>query len=363
MATLELTDTTLGTGGSGTVTTTFNGGRIASVQGEASLTLPVTFAGAADAPTTLDPGKYGTLVLNAANQGNGAIAVPRGTVALANANGLGNATATIADGAAFESRGFTGEYEGAEEARAIPVVAIKIDIPAGVGETGSGGGYDGTAIQEFCLYEGGTWIRWPEGTTISGTGDRGTATWTPQGNGQINALIDRVVGTATAPGTGINPNGENVTYDEATSNNKWFMTDGATAANTATILLGDGGAVFDSYSFFNSDRATRFPSGWTISVRYEGDAADSWTVLDTQANQERPAANVESQHYAVTLRTTGGATTLDDVTSPASPAASRSARTSASSSTARNTPSRPTTSTRPRAWSPSVRMRRSPPMP
>ena len=253
-------------------------------------------------------------MLNAANQGNGAIAVPRGTVALANANGLGNATATIADGAAFESRGFTGEYEGAEEARAIPVVAIKIDIPAGVGETGSGGGYDGTAIQEFCLYEGGTWIRWPEGTTISGTGDRGTATWTPQGNGQINALIDRVVGTATAPGTGINPNGENVTYDEATSNNKWFMTDGATAANTATILLGDGGAVFDSYSFFNSDRATRFPSGWTISVRYEGDAADSWTVLDTQANQERPAANVESQHYAVTLRTTGGATTLDDVT-------------------------------------------------
>lgn len=314
--TLELTDTTLGTGGSGTVTTTFNGGRIASVQSEATLFLPVTFAGTADAPTTIDPGKYGTLVLNAANtaESTAAIAVPRGTLAIANANGLGNATATIADGAAFEARGFTGDYAGSGEIAPVPVVAIKIDFPAGVGETGSGGGYDGTAIQEFCLYEGGTWIRWPEGTTISGTGDRGTATWTPQGNGQINALIDRVVGTATAPGTGINPNGENVTYDEATSNNKWFMTDGATAANTATILLGGGGAVFDSYSFFNSDRATRFPSGWTISVRYEGDAADSWTVLDTQANQERPAANVESQHYAVTLRTTGGATTLDEMT-------------------------------------------------
>lgn len=313
--TLELSETSLGTGGNGTVSTTFNGGRIASVQNEASLTLPVTFAGT-DAPTTIDPGKYGTLVLNAANtaESTAAIAVPRGTLAIANANGLGNATATIADGAAFEARGFTGDYAGSGEIAPVPVVAIKIDFPAGVGETGSGGGYDGTAIQEFCLYEGGTWIRWPEGTTISGTGDRGTATWTPQGNGQINALIDRVVGTATAPGTGINPNGENVTYDEATSNNKWFMTDGATAANTATILLGGGGAVFDSYSFFNSDRATRFPSGWTISVRYEGDAADSWTVLDTQANQERPAANVESQHYAVTLRTTGGATTLDEMT-------------------------------------------------
>lgn len=317
--TLEPTSGGLGQRGEGTKTITFTGGAIRFGSGtpaEVDMTMPVTFAGTTDAPTTLDPGKYGTLVLNAANtaESTAAIAVPQGTVALANANGLGNATVTVADGAAFESRGFTGDYAGSGEIAPVPVVAIKIDFPAGVGETGSGGGYDGTAIQEFCLYEGGTWIRWPEGTTISGTGDRGTATWTPQGNGQINALIDRVVGTATAPGTGINPNGENVTYDEATSNNKWFMTDGATAANTATILLGDGGAVFDSYSFFNSDRATRFPSGWTISVRYEGDAADSWTVLDTQANQERPAANVESQHYAVTLRTTGGATELDEMT-------------------------------------------------
>lgn len=115
--TLELTDTTLGTGGSGTVATTFNGGRIASVQGEATLSLPVTFAGTAETPTTIDPGTYGTLVLNAANtaESTAAIAVPRGTLALANASGLGEATVTIADGAAFEARGFSGAEGSADE--------------------------------------------------------------------------------------------------------------------------------------------------------------------------------------------------------------------------------------------------------
>ena len=164
--TLELTDTTLGTGGSGTVTTTFNGGRIASVQSEATLFLPVTFDGTADAPTTLDPGKYGTLVLDAANTAaeTAVLAVPRGTLALADASGLGNATVTVADGAAFEARGFTGENEASGGTRTVPVVAIKLDIPAGVGHS------DGTAIQEFCLYQGDEKVDWPDGTTISGTG-------------------------------------------------------------------------------------------------------------------------------------------------------------------------------------------------
>ena len=310
--TLELSETSLGTGGNGTVSTTFNGGRIASVQGEATLTLPVTFDGT-DAPTTIDPGKYGTLVLNAANQGNGAIAVPRGTVAIANANGLGNATATIADGAAFESRGFTGEHEGAEEARAIPVVAIKIDIPAGVGAN------DGTAIQELCLYNGEEKVKWPTGTTITGTGDRATATWSAGGNEYINALIDGVMGadatlqnvTYTNPADG--SKGEYSGQWVSIKSNKWYVVTNNTRTGSATITL-PGGAVFDSYTFWNSDTAGRFPNNWTFSVRYENDPEGSWTEIPRSGAVTRPAANTESAKFSVPVRTEGGATTLDDVT-------------------------------------------------
>lgn len=308
--TLELSDTTLGTGGSGTVATTFNGGRIASVQSEATLTLPVTFAGTADVPTTLDPGKYGTLVLNAANQGNGAIAVPRGTVAIANANGLGNATATIADGAAFEARGFTGENEASGGTRTVPVVAIKLDIPAGVGHS------DGTAIQELCLYNGDNKVEWPLGTTISGTGGQNTASnepnWAAGGNEAINALIDGVTGDSQEGGTWTNPAGGSGTYTDPALRNKWYPIPNTTGTASAIITLGSG-VVFDSYTLWNTDLQARFPTAWTLSVRYEGDAEDSWTVLHAPTGQTRPAANHESEEYDVALRE-GGATTLDAVT-------------------------------------------------
>ena len=310
--TLELTDTTLGTGGSGTVATTFKGGRIVSVQSEATLSLPVTFAGTADAPTTIDPGKFGTLVLDAANTAaeTAVLAVPRGTLALADASGLGGATVTVASGAAFEARGFTGENEASGGARTVPVVAIKLDIPAGVGNS------DGTAIQEFCLYNGDEKVEWPDGTTISGTGRNSTPTWGESGNEYINALIDSVTGAGTSPGTWTNPaDGSTGTYATGANakNNKWYPIPDTTGTASATITLGGDGVVFDAYTLWNTDLQARFPTAWTLSVRYEGDAEDSWTVLHAPTGQTRPAANTESEKYDVALRE-GGATTLDDVT-------------------------------------------------
>ena len=313
--TLELSDTTLGTGGSGTVATTFNGGRIASVQSEATLFLPVTFAGTADAPTTIDPGKYGTLVLNAANTAaeTAVLAVPRGTLALADASGLGGATVTVADGAAFEARGFTGENEASGGTRTVPVVAIKLDIPAGVGNS------DGTAIQELCLYNGDNKVEWPLGTTISGTGGQNTASnepnWAAGGNEAINALIDGVTGAANSPGTWTNPEGGSTgTYTDNARVNKWYPIPNTTGTASATITIGGDGVVFDSYTLWNTDLQARFPTAWTLSVRYEGDAEDSWTVLHAPTGQTRPAANTESAKFSVPVRTEGGATTLDAVT-------------------------------------------------
>ncbi len=301
--TLELTDTTLGTGGSGTVATTFKGGRIVSVQSEATLSLPVTFAGTADAPTTLDPGTYGTLVLDAANTGSGALTLARGTLALANVSGLGEATVTVASGAAFEARGFTGERDASEGARTVPVVAIKLDIPAGVGNS------DGTAIQEFCLYQGEDKVAWPRGTTISGSPN-----WSASGNEAINALIDGVTGDSQEGGRWTNPeDGSTGTYTTPALRNKWYPIASTTGTASATITLGSG-VVFDSYTLWCSDLQNRFPTAWTLSVRYAGDAEDSWTELSKPTGQTRPAANDESEKYAVALRTEGGETTLDAVT-------------------------------------------------
>lgn len=313
--TLELTDTTLGTGGSGTVATTFNGGRIVSVQGEATLTLPVTFADTAETPTTIDPGKYGTLVLSAANaaEPTAALAVPRGTVALANASGLGEATVTVDSGAAFEARGFTGERDASGETRTVPVVAIKLDIPAGVGNS------DGTAIQELCLYNDDNEVEWPRGTTISGTRGQNTASNTPNwaagGNEAINALIDDVTGNSQEGGAWTNPeDGSSGTYTDSAVRNKWYPIANTTGTASATITIGGDGVVFDAYTLWNTDAQARFPTAWTLSVRYEGDAEDSWTVLHAPTGQTRPAANTQSAKYAVPLRTEGGATTLDAVT-------------------------------------------------
>ena len=112
--TLEPTSGGLGQRGEGTKTITFNGGAIRfgeATPAEVSMTVPVVFAGTEAEPTTIDPGTYGTLVLNAANTGSGALTLARGTLALVNAKGLGDATVTIADGAAFEARGLASDAE------------------------------------------------------------------------------------------------------------------------------------------------------------------------------------------------------------------------------------------------------------
>lgn len=314
--TLEPTSGGLGQRGEGTKTITFNGGAIrfgADTPAEVNMTAPVTFAGTADAPTTLDPGKYGTLVLNAANTAaeTAVLAVPRGTLALADASGLGGATVTVADGAAFEARGFTGENEASGATRTVPVVAIKLDIPAGVGHS------DGTAIQELCLYNGDNKVEWPLGTTISGTGGQNTASnepnWAAGGNEAINALIDGVTGDSQEGGTWTNPAGGSGTYTDPARRNKWYPIPNTTGTASATITIGGDGVVFDSYTLWNTDLQARFPTAWTLSVRYEGDAEDSWTVLHAPTGQTRPAANAESEKYDVALRE-GGATTLDAVT-------------------------------------------------
>lgn len=297
---------------------TFTGGAIrfgSDTPAEVDMTMSVTFAGTEGAPTTIDPGKFGTLVLDAANTAadTAVLAVPRGTLALADASGLGEATVTVASGAAFEARGFTGARDASEETRTVPVVAIKLDIPAGVGNS------DGTAIQEFCLYNGDEKVEWPDGTTISGTGGQNTASNTPNwaagGNEAINALIDGVTGNSQEGGTWRNPAGGSTgTYTEPAVRNKWYPIANTTGTASATITIGGDGVVFDAYTLWNTDLQARFPSGWTLSVRYEGDDEDTWTVLDEQSGQTRPAVNTESAKYAVALRTEGGATTLDAVT-------------------------------------------------
>ena len=307
--TLEPIADTLAKYGLGTTTVTFgeNSNLVfgADTPTTVDMTLPVTFAGTAETPTVIDPGAHGTLVLNAANTAadTAAIDLPQGTLALANAEGLGDATVTVAAGAAFEARGFTGEGEASEEARTVPVVAIKLDIPAGVGNS------DGTAIQEFCLYQGDDKVEWPRGTTLSGSPN-----WSASGNEAINALIDGVTGDSQEGGTWTNPAGGSGTYTEPARRNKWYPITNTTGTASATITIGGDGVVFDSYTLWCSDSQSRFPSAWTLSVRYAGDAEDSWTVLHAPTGQNRPAANTESNKYRVTLRTEGGATTLDDVT-------------------------------------------------
>lgn len=295
---------TVSAGSAGTHALTFGpGGAIRFGSGtpaEVDMTMPVTFAGT----TTIDPGVYGTLVLNAANTAadTAALDVPRGTLALADASGLGEATVTVASGAAFEARGFTGARDASEGARTVPVVAIKLDIPAGVGNS------DGTAIQELCLYNGDSKVTWPRGTTISGSPN-----WSASGNEAINALIDGVTGNSQDGGTWRNPADDSTgTYTAPASRNKWYPITNTTGTASATITIGGDGVVFDSYTLWNTDSQARFPSAWTLSVRYEGE--DDWTELDPQSGQPRPEANKESEKYAIEQRTEGGATELDEVT-------------------------------------------------
>lgn len=104
--TLELANTALNKGGTGSVTVTFNGGRITTQQPTSTMTLPVAFTGTDVAPTTLAPEEGCTLVLNAENTGSGVIEVTRGTVAVANAAALASTSTTVKAGATFEARGF-----------------------------------------------------------------------------------------------------------------------------------------------------------------------------------------------------------------------------------------------------------------
>ncbi|MBO7181311.1 MAG: hypothetical protein J6V91_00805, partial [Kiritimatiellae bacterium] len=107
--TLSLANTALNKGGDGPVEVSFNGGVITTAQPEASLNLPVAFAGTAEAPTLLAPALGSTLVLNAANTGTGVVNVAQGKVAIANAAALGETSTTVATVATFEVRNATAD--------------------------------------------------------------------------------------------------------------------------------------------------------------------------------------------------------------------------------------------------------------
>ena len=108
-ATLEAIAATLG---ATNVTPTFNGGRLTTKQPEANFTLPMAFNGTEDVPTIVAPEAVSTLVLSGANSGTGKITVTQGTLAIANASALGNASVTVEAGATFESRNFTSGLSG-----------------------------------------------------------------------------------------------------------------------------------------------------------------------------------------------------------------------------------------------------------
>ncbi|MEG1934147.1 MAG: hypothetical protein RR133_06155, partial [Kiritimatiellia bacterium] len=100
--TLELANTALKSRGSMTVT--FNGGRLTMVPSLSTMTLPVIFAATDAAPTLIDLPLSSTLILNAVNSGSGAIRLSGGTVAAAHASALAAATLTVARDATFEPR-------------------------------------------------------------------------------------------------------------------------------------------------------------------------------------------------------------------------------------------------------------------
>lgn len=114
--TLNLANTQLVREGSGTITLTFNGGRLTTSQAEATLNVPATFAGTATAPTRIDAG-MSTIVLGTANTkggtGDAFVEVASGTLAVTNANALGtpdnSVNVTVKAGAAYEVRGLAAD--------------------------------------------------------------------------------------------------------------------------------------------------------------------------------------------------------------------------------------------------------------
>lgn len=305
--TLEPIADTLAKYGLGTTTVTFgeNSNLVfgADTPTTVDMTLPVTFAGTADAPTKLDPGKYGTLVLNAANQGNGFIDVPHGTVALANANGLGDATVTVASGAAFESRGFVAEDESDEpvDATVTGVKRIRLTVTDNCGGAGM-------AIQELELYNDGedaatNKVAWPVGTTITGSYVNAqnavttvNADWAASSKAweKLNALYDSVTGAGTSENVGyVNPTtGERGNYSgqySTASGNKWYAYAGETRSACPAIAVitigGDEGVAFDRYALWCSDSANRSPSAWTLEVSTEATGNDNWQVVDSRSGQ------------------------------------------------------------------------------
>lgn len=103
--TLELAAAQLGVHNADRVSVTFNGGVITTLQSEATMNLPVAFAGT----TQLAPAEGCTLVLAATNTGSGALEVTRGTVAITNAAALASTSTTVKSGATFEARGFAAD--------------------------------------------------------------------------------------------------------------------------------------------------------------------------------------------------------------------------------------------------------------
>ena len=307
--TLEPIADTLAKYGLGTTTVTFgeNSNLVfgADTPTTVDMTLPVTFAGTADAPTKLDPGKYGTLVLNAANTAadTAAIDLPQGTLALANAEGLGDATVTVASGAAFESRGFVAEDESAEpvDATVTGVKRIRLTVTDNCGGAGM-------AIQELELYNDGedaatNKVAWPVGTTITGsyvnaqnTVTTVNADWAASSKAweKLNALYDSVTGAGTSENVGyVNPTtGERGNYSgqySTASGNKWYAYAGETRSACPAIAVitigGDETVEFDRYALWCSDSADRSPSAWTLEVSTEATGNDNWQVVDSRSGQ------------------------------------------------------------------------------
>ena len=307
--TLEPIADTLAKYGLGTTTVTFgeNSNLVfgADTPTTVDMTLPVTFAGTAETPTVIDPGAHGTLVLNAANTAadTAAIDLPQGTLALANAEGLGDATVTVASGAAFESRGFVAEDESAEpvDATVTGVKRIRLTVTDNCGGAGM-------AIQELELYNDGedaatNKVAWPVGTTITGsyvnaqnTVTTVNADWAASSKAweKLNALYDSVTGAGTSENVGyVNPTtGERGNYSgqySTASGNKWYAYAGETRSACPAIAVitigGDEGVAFDRYALWCSDSANRSPSAWTLEVSTEATGNDNWQVVDSRSGQ------------------------------------------------------------------------------
>ncbi len=87
--------------GAGTTTITIDGGQITTQEPTVELAVPMVFAGT----VKIAPEAYSTIVLSEANTGTGSLNVTSGTLALANANAIGEATVNVGSTGTLEVRG------------------------------------------------------------------------------------------------------------------------------------------------------------------------------------------------------------------------------------------------------------------